>query len=95
MTAQATLTIDADTKKRAGVRAKSQSMSVSAVARILLNDYATGKLDVGARMPERDENGFTPEAAAELREVWEDAKAGRNMSKPLPFKKALAELRKL
>lgn len=41
-------------------------MSISAVARILLRDYALGRLEIGNRIPERDENGFTSLKAKEL-----------------------------
>lgn len=96
-TLQSTLTIDSATKKRASARAKNQSMSVSAVARILLNDYAAGRIDIGARLlvPERDENGFTPQKAAEMKKILTDIKDSRNLTKPLPAKKALADLYKM
>lgn len=43
------LYIDKDTKERAAQKAKSDQLSFSAVVRILLSDYASGKIVIGAR----------------------------------------------
>ncbi|NQU63708.1 MAG: hypothetical protein HQ517_05420 [SAR324 cluster bacterium] len=63
---QTTLSIDKEIKAMAEERARIQHMSVSAVAGILLRDYALGKLEIGTRIPGRDENGFTSLKAKEL-----------------------------
>ncbi|MFA5829869.1 MAG: hypothetical protein WC843_05265 [Candidatus Gracilibacteria bacterium] len=77
---QTTLSIDKETKNLAASRAKKNGMSVSVVARIFLRDYATGKLDIGSRSVERDENGFTPQASGKLTQALEDVKNKRNLS---------------
>lgn len=43
------LYIDEGTKKRATQKAKNDQLSFSAVVRILLSDYAAGKIVIGAR----------------------------------------------
>lgn len=45
------LSIDKDIRDLAAKRAKSDKLSVSAVARMLLRDYAEGKISIGATIP--------------------------------------------
>lgn len=47
-----TIAIDKPTRDRAAKQAKKDKMSVSVVVRILLSDYAEGKIQIGTRMPE-------------------------------------------
>lgn len=47
-----TISIDKEIRDRAATRAKREKISVSAIVRILLNDYADGKIQIGSRMPE-------------------------------------------
>ena len=65
MTGYSTISIDKVTKNRASKRAKKDRMSVSVIARILLNDYADGKITIGSRIVVT-ENGFTPEFENEV-----------------------------
>lgn len=77
---QTTLSIDKETKELAASRAEENGMSVSVVARILLRDYATGKLDIGAISIARDENGFTKEASHKLDQVIAEISNKQNLS---------------
>ena len=43
------LSIDDETRKKASLRAKKDKLSFSAVIRILLSDYAEGKIVIGTR----------------------------------------------
>jgi hypothetical protein len=43
-----TLSIDKDIRDLAAIRAKADKMSVSVVARMLLRDYAQGKISIGS-----------------------------------------------
>jgi hypothetical protein len=54
-----TISIDTATKARASKRAKKDRMNISVITRILLNDYADGKITIGSQMAVT-ENGFTP-----------------------------------
>lgn len=47
-----TIIIDKDTKDLASERAKKDRLSLSAVIRILLLDYADGKIKIGSRINE-------------------------------------------
>ena len=47
-----TLTIDKETREKAAKRAKADKLSVSTVARLLLRDYADGKISIGTRVQE-------------------------------------------
>lgn len=58
MTNYSTISIDQETKKRAAKRAKKDRMTVSVITRILLNDYASGKINIGSQMVLTG-NGFT------------------------------------
>jgi len=77
---QTTLSIDKETKILAEERARIQHMSVSAVARILLRDYALGRLEIGTRIVERDQNGFTPSKAKELDSALAEITVEDNLS---------------
>ncbi len=47
-----TISIDKEIRDRAAARAKKEKISVSAIVRILLSDYAEGKIQIGTRIPE-------------------------------------------
>lgn len=53
-----TISIDTKTKEKAAKRAKNDAIPVSTVVRILLNDYAEGKINIGSIMTVT-ENGFS------------------------------------
>lgn len=59
MSNYSTISIDTATKNRASKRAKKERMNISFITRLLLNDYADGKITVGTQMAVT-ENGFTP-----------------------------------
>lgn len=63
--ANTTLAIDPIIKKKALMQAKKDQLSISAIIRIFLNDYAEGKLKIGSR-PVLTENGFTAEQETEI-----------------------------
>lgn len=65
MTVYSTISIDMETKKRAAKKAKGNRMTISVITRILLNDYADGKIRIGAQMLVTP-NGFTPEFEDEI-----------------------------
>ncbi len=48
------LSIDKATKERAAERARRDKLTVSSVARILLSEYAEGRIEIGARTSEDD-----------------------------------------
>ena len=52
-----TISIDKETRDKAAERAKEEKISVSAVIRILLTDYAEGKIQIGTRMSETVQGG--------------------------------------
>ena len=56
-----TLAIDQEVRDRAARQAKIDKLSVSAVARILLLDYAEGRIQIGARVQsqKQEEPDFT------------------------------------
>jgi len=60
MTDYSTISIDKDTKKRAAKKAKRDRLTVSVITRILLNDYADGKITIGSQLAVTA-NGFTSE----------------------------------
>ena len=47
---QTSIAIDTVTKKRAAKRAQSERMPLAAVVRVLLSDYADGRLSIGVRL---------------------------------------------
>jgi len=77
---QTTLFIDEETKKLVEAKARQQHMSVSAVAQILLRNYAIGKLEIDFQGARRDENGFTKQASAKLDKIIKDSKNPKNLS---------------
>ncbi|MBI4235538.1 hypothetical protein HY604_04535 [Candidatus Peregrinibacteria bacterium] len=54
-----TISIDKKTKDKAAKRAKNDAIPVSTVVRILLSDYADGKIIIGTKMSLTG-NGFDP-----------------------------------
>ncbi len=46
---QTSIAIDKATRDRAAKRAEAENMPLSVIVRIFLNDYADGKLSIGAR----------------------------------------------
>lgn len=76
-TQNTTLSIDRTTLTQAKKQAKRDRISVSAAARILLSDYAMGKVQIGTRTI--TENGFTPEFEEEVLKSSADAKKGKNI----------------
>jgi len=80
--AQTTLSIDKETKRRAELVAKSMHLSLSGVARILLNDFADGKIKIATVIIEKDESGFTAAERAQLDATLAEVKAGRNLEGP-------------
>lgn len=55
-----TIYIDKQTKQRASQRAKKDKLSMSAIMRILLSDYANGNIVIGARSMRIDEVATIP-----------------------------------
>jgi len=47
-----TISIDKDLRDRAAERAKKEKLPISVIVRILLSDYAEGKIQIGSRVPE-------------------------------------------
>ncbi len=79
---QTTLSIDKTTKQRAEQIAKKMHLSLSGVARILLNDFADGKIQIATVMVTRDENDFTVMEKEELDMTLQDAAQGKNLEGP-------------
>lgn len=79
---QTTLSVDKETKRRAEQMAKKLHLSLSGVTRILLNDFASGKIKIATVMVETDENGFTPEETEELDMILKDVEQGKNLEGP-------------
>ncbi len=46
---QTSIAIDAQTRDRAAKRAKAERLPLAAVVRLLLNEYADGRLSIGVR----------------------------------------------
>lgn len=63
---QTTLSIDVQTKNRAEKMAKKLHLSLSGVARILLNDFADGKIQIATVMVNQDVNGLSATERGEL-----------------------------
>ncbi len=83
MNKQTSLSIDKETKKRANAAAKKMHLSLSGVTRILLNDFADGKIKIGTiAIATRDENGFTSAEVKAILKAAQEAKKGINLSKP-------------
>ncbi len=79
---QTTLSIDKVTKKKAEKMAEKMHLSLSSVARILLNDFADGKIQIATVMITRDENLFTSKEQSDLDEVLADVAKGENLEGP-------------
>lgn len=47
------ISIDKNTRDRAAAQAKEDKLSMSAVMRILLSDYAEGKIEIGTRIQDQ------------------------------------------
>ncbi len=78
-TANTTFAIDPLIKKKVLVRAKKDQLSISAIIRIFLNDYAEGKLRIGAQ-PVFTENGFTSEQEAVILRRLNESEKEKNLS---------------
>ena len=76
-----TVAIDPKLKAKALARAKKEQLSISAIIRIFLTDYAEGRLTIGSK-PTLTENGFTEEEESEILQAAEEAKRGINVSGP-------------
>ncbi len=94
MTDYSTISIDKTTKNRASKRAKKDRMTVSVITRILLNDYADGKISIGSQMA-ITQNGFTPEFEDMVLKAEKEALSGVNLSGPFEGKEAIEHLKKL
>lgn len=79
---QTTLSIDKVTKRKAEQMAKKMHLSLSGVARILLNDFADGKIQIATVIVTRDENNFTAKEQDELDMALRDAAQGKNLEGP-------------
>jgi len=79
---QTTISIDKITKKRAELLAQKMHLSVSGVARILLNDFADGKIKITTIMVNPDENNFSTTDKKELDKALSDLKLGKNIEGP-------------
>lgn len=77
---QTTLSIDKSTKLLADARAKHENIPLSTIVKILLRDYAEGRLNIGAREVPRDENGFTLKQAQELEKTLQETKKLNTLS---------------
>lgn len=84
MSKQITLSIDEITKEKAELAAKRLHISLSVIARILLSEFAEGKISIGAVIKnnnEKDENGFTYQEKKILLKAFKEAKKGLKLSK--------------
>ncbi|GEM_PF-3543380 len=80
---QTTLSIDKVTKQKAEQMAKKMHLSLAGVARILLNDFADGKIKITTVMVvARDENNLTVADREELDMALHDAAHGKNLEGP-------------
>ena len=70
---QTTLSIDKTTMQKAGEMAKKMHLSLSGVTRILLNDFADGKIQIATVMVVKDN---------ELDAALSDAAQGKNLEGP-------------
>jgi hypothetical protein len=86
MSTYSTISIDQATKQKASKKAKKDLMPLSAVVRILLNDYVDGKITIGSQVPVT-ENGFTPafEAAILATEQEESSPAFETADEAIAF----------
>ncbi len=79
---QTTISIDKATKQKAEKAAKNMNLTLAGVTRILLNDFAEGRLSIGAVYTARDENGFSAQDRSGIEKVIADIKAGKNLEGP-------------
>lgn len=79
---QTTLSIDKVTKQKAEQIAKKMHLTLSGVARILLNDFADGKIQITTVMAVKDENNFTKQETEELDMALLDAAQNKNLEGP-------------
>lgn len=77
MSTLTTLSVDKTIKAKASKKAKNDHLSVSAVIRILLSEYAEGHIVIGARTTT---NGFTKDEELEIINATSEAKQGKNLS---------------
>lgn len=80
--AQTTLSIDKTTKQKAEQMAKKMHLTLSGVARILLNDFADGKIQIATVMIARDENNFSSREMSELDTALSDVSQNKNVEGP-------------
>ena len=81
--ATTTLSIDKDIRDLASKRASADKLSVSAVARMLLRDYAQGKISIGATVPSPETyhteyievDTETQETMDSIRDLWNQKKS--------------------
>ena len=76
-TANTTVALDPELKKKVIARAKKEQLSLSDVIRFLLKGYVRGTTPA---QPILTENGFTLEEEAEIIQASKDAKKGINVS---------------
>ncbi len=62
--------------------AKKMHLSLSGVARILLNDFADGKIQIATVMVLKGENNFTIREEEELDMAFQDVAQGKNLEGP-------------
>ena len=85
-TDQTTLSIDKTTKHKAELMAKKMHLSLSGVARILLNDFADGKIKIATVMVADNGDIITPKEQKILEKSLNDVRKGKNIEGP--FKSA-------
>jgi len=78
---QTSLSIDKEIKAKAEKKAKEIHLSLSGVARILLADFADGKITIGTIVADRDEDGFSPAESKAILDAAREALEGKNVSK--------------
>ena len=74
-----TVAIDPKLKAKALARAKKEQLSISAIIRIFLTDYAEGRLKIGSQ-PILTQNGFSEVEEMEILQVAKEAREGINVS---------------
>ncbi|MDX9970457.1 MAG: hypothetical protein RBS56_00940 [Candidatus Gracilibacteria bacterium] len=76
------LSLDKNIKTKAEKKAKEISMTLSGVMRILLNDFAEGKIRIGTIIQDKDENGLSLSEQRELHQALKDIASGESLSGP-------------
>ena len=76
-----TISIPKTTKARAQKMAQKYDMTVSAVAKMLLNNFSDGKLEIGIR-ESLTENDLTPQKESEILETSKKVRAGVDVEGP-------------